>query len=256
MSQTLTIARRELTNLFYSPIGYVVLGLFAIATSLTFVQWFAPDRPANMEFSNWWVVWFMIFLLPAVSMRLISEEYRSGTIETLMTAPISDAQVIVGKWLGAMGFMLALSVPLWVQVFVLGQTTRGAADSNSILAIFFGTVDIGPILTGFFGLLLVGSMYLAIGTFASAATANQINAFLLTVAIISVFTFVTLHLPRVQYIQDHDFLVHTIYFANINAQFNDFNRGLIDTSNVVFFVSGTAVFLFLAVKLLESRRWR
>lgn len=241
MSQTLTIARRELTNLFYSPIGYVVLGLFAIATSLTFLQWFAPDRPANMEFSNWWVVWFMIFLLPAVSMRLISEEYRSGTIETLMTAPISDAQVIVGKWLGAMGFMLALSVPLWVQVFVIKLN---------------GNPDMGPILTGFFGLLLVGSMYLAIGTFASAATANQINAFLLTVAIISVFTFVTLHLPRVQYIQDHDFLVHTIYFANINAQFNDFNRGLIDTSNVVFFVSGTAVFLFLAVKLLESRRWR
>jgi len=241
MTQTLTIARRELTNLFYSPVGYVVLGLFAIATSLIFLLWFSPDQPASMQISNWWVVWFMIFLLPATSMRLLSEEYRSGTIETLMTAPISDTQVIVGKWLGAMGFMLALSAPLWAQVLVVELA---------------GNPDWGPIRTGFLGLLLVGSLYLAIGTFASAATANQINAFLLTVAVISVFTFVTLFLPRVRFIQDIDALREAMYFANINSQFDDFNRGLIDTSNVMFFVSGTALFLFFAVLILQSRRWR
>ncbi|MCC6679340.1 MAG: ABC transporter permease subunit [Phycisphaeraceae bacterium] len=241
MTQTLTIARRELTSLFFSPIGYVVIGLFAIATTLIFFLWFTPDAPAGMEVSFWWVVWFMIFLLPATSMRLLSEEYRSGTIETLMTSPLSDAQVILGKWLGVMGFLLVLSVPLWIQALVI--------ELN-------GSPDPGPILTGFLGLLLVGSLYLAIGAFASAATENQVNAFLITVAVISIFTFVTRFLPYAAFVKNNDFLRNTMFFANINTQFEDFNRGLIDTSNIVFFVSATIFFLFLAVMLLQSRRWR
>ena len=241
MSQTLTIARRELTSIFFSPIGYVVLGLFAIATTLIFFLWFQPDQPANMQISFWWVVWFMIFLLPATSMRLLSEEYRSGTIETLMTSPISDAQVICGKWLGVMGFLLILSLPLWLQALVI--------ELN-------GAPDPGPLLTGFLGLLLVGALYLAIGACASAATENQVNAFLVTVAIISLFTFVTRFLPYADVVKNNDFLRNTMFFANINDQFDTFNRGLIDTSNIVFFVSATILFLFLAVMLLQSKRWR
>jgi len=239
MSQTLTIARRELSSLFYSPIAYVVIALFAIGSTLIFFMGFAPGYPASMRSTYQGVIWLMIFLVPAISMRLLSEEYRAGTIESLMTSPISDAQVVIGKWLGAMGFFVALTTPMWIHIFVL--------ELN-------GDLDWGPIITGYLGLLLVGSLYLAIGTFASATTQNQIIAFLVTMAMVCALTFLTYYLPQAQFIGDA--IRDVLYFTNINLQFEDFNKGLIDTSNIVYFLAGTVLFLFFAVLLLQSRRWR
>lgn len=239
MNQVLAIAKRELTSLFYSPIAYVVLGLFALGTTLIFFISFAPGQPAGLRPTLEGVVWLMIFLVPAISMRLISEELRSGTVEPLMTAPVSDVQVVTGKWLGAMGFFAALLTPLVVLVLVL----EGVSDP-----------DYGPLASGLLGLLLIGSLYLAIGTFASAATQNQIIAFMLTVFIICLFTVAMFFLAQASFIGPG--LRQAMFYLNVNMQFEDFNKGLIDTSNFVYFASGTAVFLFLAVKMLESRRWR
>ncbi len=239
MSQTLTIAKRELTSLFCSPIAYVVLGLFAFGTGMIFFLGFAPGLAAGMRSTFDSVVWLMIFLVPAISMRLISDELRNGTVEPLMTAPITDVQVVMGKWLGAMGFYAALLAPLCVLVLVL--------EVNA-------SPDYGPILTGLTGLVLVGGLYLAIGTFASAATQNQIIAFLLTVFVICVFTIAMYFLPRASFVSPP--WQQAMYYLNVNMQFEDFNKGLIDTSNFVYFVSGITLFLFLAVKVLESRRWR
>src|SRR5687767_12940273 len=108
MKQTLTIARRELSSLFFSPVAYLVLGLFAFGASIIFIWNFGPSQPATLRPTFEALFWLMIFLVPAISMRTLADEFRSGTIETLMTAPISDAQVVIGKWLGAMGFFLAL----------------------------------------------------------------------------------------------------------------------------------------------------
>ena len=239
MKKTITIAWRELTSLFYSPIAYVVLGLFALGTTLIFFLGFGPGQPATLRATLEGVIWLMIFLVPAISMRLISEELRNGTVESLMTAPITDTQLILGKWFGAMGFFAALMVPLLVLVAVLEITA---------------SPDFGPICTGLLGLVLVGGFYLAIGTFASAVTQNQIIAFLLTVFIICVFTLAMYFLPQASFIGPG--LRQAMFHLNVNMQFDDFNKGLIDTSNFVYFVSGIALFLFLAVKLLESRRWR
>lgn len=173
MTPTCVIAKRELMSLFFSPIAYVVLGLFSVGTSLIFLMSYGPGQPASMRHTFEGVVWLMIFLIPAISMRLLSEELRSGTIELLMTSPIHDAQVVLGKWLGAMGFLLALFVPLGVMVLVLQLTARP---------------DYGPVFTGFVGLLLVGGLYLAIGTFASAISQNQIISFLLSVFVICLLT--------------------------------------------------------------------
>ena len=129
--------------------------------------------PATLRGTFSGLIWLMIFLVPAISMRLVSEEYRNGTIETLMTTPITDTQVIIGKWLGAMGFLMALFVPLVFLAGVLEMT---------------GSPDWGPIISGFVGLLLAGGLYLAIGTFASALTQNQIIAFLITVFVICLLT--------------------------------------------------------------------
>lgn len=239
MMQTLAVARRELAALFFSPIAYVVLALFSLGTVLIFLLNYAPGLPATLRPTFTGVIWLMIFLVPAISMRLLSEEFRTGTIELLMTSPLDDAQVVLGKWLGAMGFFTILLSPLVVLALVLAATARP---------------DWGPILSGFLGLFLVGGFYLAVGTFASAASQNQIISFLLTVFIICLFTLLLYFLPQAAWVSDslRPFLFH----LNVNFQFENFSKGLIDWPNLIYFLSGIAFFLFLAVLLLQSRRWR
>jgi ABC-2 type transport system permease protein len=206
---------------------------------LIFFNNFGPGVPASLRPTFQGVIWLLIFLAPAVSMRLLSEEFRSGTIESLMTSPVCDTHVILGKWLGAMGFFLVLLAPL----VILAAVLEIHADP-----------DLGPIFTGLLGLLLVGGLYLAIGTFASATSENQIIAFLLTIFVICTITFLTFFLPQAGFVSPH--VREALYYLNVNLQFEDFSKGLFDTSNLVFFVSGIILFLFFAVKLLESRRWR
>lgn len=239
MDRTLTIAKRELTSFFFSPVAYLVLGVFAFGTTLIFFLNFGPGAPATMRGTFEGVVWLMILLVPAISMRLFADEFRSGTIETLMTSPVSDTQAVLGKWLGAMGFLITLLLPLAVLTIVLAFTSRP---------------DYGPILTGFLGLLLVGGLYLAIGLFTSALTQNQIIAFILTVFIIALLSIGMLFLARSAFLTP--LWREVVSYLWINNQVEDFTKGLIDTSKGIYFLSGIAFFLFLAVKTLESRRWR
>jgi ABC-2 type transport system permease protein len=239
MSNILTIARRELSSLFFSPIAYVVLGLFALGASWIFVMSFGPGEPATLRSTFGAIVWLMIFLVPAISMRLVSDELRSGTLELLMTSPLSDVQVILGKWLGAMGFYVVLLSPLMVHALVIEA---------------FAEPDLGPVLTGFLGLMLVGGLYLAIGTFASTLAQNQIIAFLVTIFLICILTFVTFFVPRADNVWQ--WLKDSMLYLNINSQYEDFTKGLIDSSSVAYFLVGIALFLYFAVISLESRRWR
>lgn len=239
MKTTWTILRRELASLFYSPIAYVVLAMFALGSGLVFYIGFAPGEHATMRTTYGGVVWILVFLAPAISMRLVSEELARGTIERLATSPVNDWQIVVGKWLAAVVFFALLLLPLGVQALVLELSA---------------SPDWGPIFTGWLGLLLVGGLYLAIGVFASAATENQIIAFLLSVLIICCLTFLLYFLPEAGFIPPK--VRSAMVFANVNRQFEGFNKGLIDIRNFVYFASVTTMFLFFAVKLLESRRWR
>jgi len=240
MNQTLTIAKRELTSLFFSPIAYVVMGLFALGITMIFLLSFHPGDQATLRPTLARVIWLMILLMPAISMRLISEEFRSGTIETLMTCPVSDTHVILGKWMGAMGFFLVLLLaPTIVLVVVL--------ECN-------GRPEYGPILTGLVGLILTGGLYLAIGTFASAITEDQIIAFLLTAGIICLLTLLLFFLPYASFVGPD--LRRALLYMNVNHQFDDFAKGLVDLTNLIYFTSGIALFLFMAVIVLQSRRWR
>lgn len=236
---TLTIARREFASLFYSPIAYVVLAAFAIGSSIFFIESFVPGDAATMRPTYDAVVWLLVFLAPAISMRLISEELRSGTFERLMTSPVSDAQVVVGKWLGALWFFCVMLLPLVLHAIALEWA---------------GSPELGPIVTGLVGLALVGGLYLAIGVFASAWSENQIIAFLLTVFIIGLPTFAA-YFAAGQAMPDPA-LNRLVQYLSVNLQFSDFAKGLIDVRNFVYFLSATALFLFLAVLLVQSRRWR
>ena len=243
MHHTLTIAKRELSSLFYSPVAYLVLAVFAFVSSGLFAaQTFFPGAPAEMRLLFQWMVWLLVFLVPAISMRLISEELRSGTIETLMTSPIKDMHVVLGKWLGGLAFYLILLSPLVVHVLVLSFTARPG-------------LDYGPVATGFMGLVLVGGLYLAIGLALSATTDSQLIAFMLTVLAVGMLS-IGMALLATQ-IQGMPLpLQQALHYANVHRQFEDFSKGLIDTSNFVYFVSGIGLFLFLAVLILQSKRWR
>lgn len=238
MRSTLAIARRELSSFFFSPVAYVVLALFLLLAGFMFLVYaLRSGGPAELRYMFTAIVWALVLVAPAISMRLISDELRSGTIEPLMTAPVSDTAVIVGKWLGAMGFYAAMLLATGVFVGVL---------------CYFSDPDFGPIFTGYIGLLLVGGFYLAIGTFASVFSRNQIIAFLITGAFILVFTVVTWFLPEAIPTK----FVPVVIYLNVNQQFEDFAKGVIDLRPFVFFLSGIVLFLTLGVKALESRKWR
>ncbi len=240
MSQTLTIAKRELSALFFSPIAYLVLGIFTfIVSTLLLLTQFSPGFPAEIREELTWIVRLLMFVAPAISMRLLSEELKEGTIELLMTAPISDAQVGVGKWLGAICFFGVLMSPILVQVVVL------EIKANP---------DYGPIFTGLLGLLLVGGLYMAIGTCISAMTDSQLISYLITALITGGLTIGMYILSVVQWVPNS--IKNVLYYINVDQQFDGFSKGLIDVRNLLFFVSGIILFLFLGVKMLESRRWR
>ncbi|MEM6331816.1 MAG: ABC transporter permease subunit [Planctomycetota bacterium] len=239
MNVTLHIARRELAALFVSPTGYLVIGVFAFITSAFFLLTLQPGSAAEMRNVYTIVVWLLVFLAPAISMRSVAEELSSGTIELLLTAPVSDTQIIVGKWLGALGFYAAMLATLLLHILVLT---------------LFAEPDFGPIVTGLLGLLLIGGLYLAIGVFISTLTDSQLVAFLLTTLVtgllaIGVFLLAGWNaLPL--------WLRDTLFYLNITDHFSDFAKGLIDATNLIYFLSTTALFLFLGVLLLGSRRWR
>ncbi|MFG0330169.1 MAG: ABC transporter permease [Phycisphaerales bacterium] len=239
MSRALAIARREFTSYFTTPVGYVVIALFLFVSGYLFwLSVLSTGVEATMRGFFSITMMLLLFIAPAISMRLLSEELRLGTIETLMTCPISDAQVVIGKWLAALGFFLAMLAPTLVFVLTLA---------------IYADPDFGPIFSGYLGLALVGSLYLALGALASTFWASQILSYLLALFFWLAFFGVTNWLPR----SLPDPWSDMLYWMSIFQRYDDsFGKGVIDLGSVVYFLSGTVLFLAIAIKTLEVRRWR
>ncbi len=176
-------------------------------------------------------------VVPLLTMRLVAEEFRSGTIETLMTAPVTDAAVVLGKFIGA--FVLYLLLLVATGVF-FG------------LVVVFGKPDWGVAGMGYLGMVLLGAMYISVGLFASTLTRHQLVAGLIGIAILAFFTgglYLVVQTVPAEYAQ-------AVSKLNMITYFSDFSRGVFDTRGLVFFLTVTAFFLFISVKVLESRRWR
>jgi ABC-2 type transport system permease protein len=238
MTRALAIAQRELASYFRLPIGWVVIALYLVLTGFVFAfGTLAPGRAATMREFFQLSSWLVLFVAPAVSMRLISEELRAGTIEPLMTAPVSDWEVLIGKHLAGAGFLFAMVAPTLVYVGVL-----------ALLA----PIDPGPVVAGYAGLLLLGLFYLSAGLFFSALTANQIVAFLSTLFFLLLLRVVSTEGAR----RVGPPIDKVFYALSVDLRLLDFAKGVIDTSHVVFFLAGSAWFVALAAVALESRRWR
>ena len=239
MRNVTTLTRRELSVFFYSPIAYVVLAVFLGVTGAFFVtDNFVPGAESSLRvtFGTYLPV-ILVFVMPLLTMRLLADEFRGGTIETLMTAPVSDADVILGKFLGTLVFYLVMLAATLLYV---------------VLVAAYGPLDVGLVLCTYFGLFLVGALYISVGLFFSACTRSQVVAGMCTLVLLAVTTLLANYLAQAQEGTVRVLLQH----VSVLAHFQDFARGLVDTNHLIFFLSSTACFLFLAVKVLESRRWR
>ncbi len=231
-----TITRRELNAYFVSPIAYVVAALFLALHSYFFslILFFSQEASLRYLFGSMTSV--MLFIAPVLAMRLLSEEYRSGTIELLLTSPVRDWELVVGKWLA--------SVLLWLVMLAL----------TLIYPYFlrlYGSPDWGPIWTGYLGLFLLGSALLALGTLASAATENQIVA-----AVFGAVLTVGLWVLRGAGDLLGGKVAQVINYIALADHAVDFTRGVVDTRDVLYFLSVIVVALFLATRVVEMRRMR
>jgi ABC-2 type transport system permease protein len=240
------IAARELRAYFYSPLGYVVLAVFLLLQGIVFWLFMSflaqPNAPpgAVMQYFFGGTILFWIALLgvsSASTMRLLAEERRSGTIETLMTAPVTGTEVVLGKYLASLGFYVALWIPTLVYVAIL----RGYADVRP---------EWGPIAAGYLGTLLEGAAFIAVGCLASALTRNQLVAFILAF----VFAWVLLLLGVLENLVQSEALKAVFKYVNLFRQMDDFGKGIVDTRHIAFLLSLTGFSLFATVKLLEARR--
>lgn len=239
MSTVATLARRELGAYFLSPIAYAVMAMFLFSCGMAFgLGTFVPGGEASLRtLLEFWVVLILVFVLPMVTMRLVSDELRMGTIETLMTAPVTETQVVLGKFLGAVLFFLILVAAMAPYPILLG---------------LFGPLDSKLLLCHLLGVVMLGGLYIAVGLFFSACTKHQVVAVLLSFTLLALMTFASHALA--QLVEGWPRVV--LQQLSVRSHFQDFVRGMFDLNHAVFFVTTTAFFLFITVKRLEVRRWQ
>jgi ABC-2 type transport system permease protein len=256
MRNILAITQKELKSYFSSPIAYIVIGLWALMYGYFFVailnafvrqsmqmNQFGMQGPQAMNINQQIirplmqnVLILILFLMPMVTMRSYSEEKRSGTIELLLTSPITDFQIVLGKFFGAMALY---GVMLAVTLIHLG------------LLFAYGHPEWKPIATAYLGLLLMGGCFIAVGLFISSLTKNQIVAGMVTFAVFLMLWIITwigsFSGPAVDKITQ---------YLSIVDHFDDFGKGVLDTTHLIYYVSFITFGLFLTAKSVDSERWR
>lgn len=256
MRNIFAIANKEFRGYFLSPIGYIAIGLFALLYGWFFVNLLAYFMSQTMQLSQFSaggaqplsvnqvlirslvqnVTILLLFVLPMVTMRTYSEEKRSGTIELLLTSPVTDVQIIMGKFLGAValyGLMLVVSMIHIALLFLYGQP------------------EWKPIVTAYVGLLLLGGCFIAVGLLISSLTKNQIVAGMVTFAVFLMLWVInwigSFSGPTVNSL--------TTYLSIID-HFDDFAKGVVDTKHFIYYISFITFGLFLTAKSVDSERWR
>ncbi len=254
MSNILAIAQKELKSYFASPIAYIVIGMFAVMFGFFFYSLLVffdrqsmqmagmggpqavniNDQLIRPVFLNTTVI--NLFLLPMITMRTYSEEKRSGTIELLLTSPLTDFQIIMGKFLGAMGLYAAMLAVTLVHIGTLFA---------------FGSPEVWPIVTAYLGLLLMGGCFISLGLLISSLTKNQIVAGTITFAVFLMLWVInwlaSFTGPTTQTV---------LNYMSITDHLSDFTMGVLDTKHLVYYVSFIAFGLFLTARSVDTERWR
>jgi ABC-2 type transport system permease protein len=236
MTRTAPIFKREFASYFNSPIAFIYLTVFLALSSWLFLKGFFLIGEASMRTYFGLVPWVFLFFVPAITMRLWAEERKVGTMELLMTLPVTDTEAVLGKFLASLVFLLlslALSFVVPIVVAALGDP------------------DPGQIIGGYLGSVLIGAAFLAIGLFISSLTENQIVAFILSVVgIFGLFIlgedFVLFGVP--------DRLVPVFSFLGLAGHYDSVSRGVVDSRDIIYYLSVIGFFLYLNVKSIEARK--
>ena len=237
MRVALAIASKEIQTYFTSPMGYIVALVFLSLTGFFFGISISSDFPeASIDGYISPSAFILVILAPAMTMRLFAEEQKLGTLELLLTSPVRDWEVVLGKFLSSLVFFVAtLSLTLYYV----------------ILLYWFGNPDSGPIWSGYLGLILYGAAALSVGLLASSLTNNQIVSLVVGFGILLILSVIDQAATLV------DGTASTILSQlGLTGHLGDFSRGVVDTSNIVYYLTVVSVFLFLTIRSLESRRWR
>lgn len=236
MKNTMAIFKREFRSYFNSPIAYIYIITFLILSGWLFFRPFFLFNQADMRPFFDILPWIYLFFIPVITMRLWAEEKKLGTIEILMTLPVKDHEVVLGKFLASFLFLsvvVVLTFPIPLTVSLLGNA------------------DMGPIIGGYLGSLLMGAAYIAIGLFVSSLTENQIIAFIIGVSVI--FAFLIIGTDMVLLTLPYN-LVPLFSYLGLGTHFESIGRGVIDSRDIVYYLSVIGLFLFLNVRYIESRR--
>ncbi|HWX22782.1 MAG TPA: ABC transporter permease [Candidatus Binatia bacterium] len=245
-----TLTRRELTSYFLSMTGYVIIAaaMFLLGFSFIVLLVKLQNDPTSMPVTELFYItpffWLVLLLsTPVITMRVFALEKFSGTFETLMTAPVSDLQVVLAKFTAAMVFYAVMWLPLLACLLVVQHYT---SDPNAL--------DAGVVASTFIGILLLGALFVSLGCCASALTRSQVTAVMISLGFGA--TLFLLAVLASQFPVKADWEAQVLNSLSFFEQMHDFARGVIDTRPVVLYLSLTLFFLFLNLRILESRRWK
>ena len=228
------IMKRELKSYFSGPIGYIITALFLVINGLLFFAAFFLQNRADLRNFFSMLPILLSFFIPAIAMRVLAEEKRVGSIETLMTLPVREIDVVTGKYLAILIEALVMLAPTLFYV---------------ITAEIFGSPDYGPIIGGYAGAIFICAAFAAIGLFSSSITKNQIIAFAVAMAICLVLTFVESFLIFLP-----DGIVKLFSFLSASVHFGSISKGIVDTRDLLYFISLTALFFVSTVRVEQKSR--
>jgi len=237
MNLAATITKKEIKSYLNSPAAYIVLVIFLLLSGWFFASPLFINNQSNLRSLFGIIPLLYLFFIPAITMGLISREKNTGTIELLATLPIKDTQIIMGKF--------------WASISLIGVGLLFTLIHLITIVLLGKNIDFGAIFCAYLGLLFLGAVYSAIGIFASSITSNQIVSLIISFFIIFFFFIIKFFLFFVP-----DFLVGIFQFMSIDYHFSNITRGVIDTRNIIYFVSLIVLFLKLAQISLENRNWK
>jgi ABC-2 type transport system permease protein len=233
----MTFFKKEFKSFFISPIAYVFITVYLVVTNFLFFQGFFIINQADMRGYFSLLPWVFLFFVPAITMRSWAEERKVKTLELLLTWPVSDIEVVLGKFLASFLFLttaILLSLTIPVTILLLGKP------------------DMGPIIGGYLGAILMGGAYLAIGLWVSSHTENQIIAFIL--GVVATFILFMVGNPFVTMVAP-SWMVPVLDYIGLGNHFESVQRGVVDSRDVIYYLSVIGFFLFLNVQSLGSRKW-
>ncbi|GJQ49224.1 putative membrane protein [Candidatus Kuenenia stuttgartiensis] len=236
MTSTGTIFEREINAYFLSPIAYVIIAVFMVFSGYFFSIMLGITQETTLRYSLAYTQFILSILTPVITMRLLAEENKTGTVEPLMTAPITDFAVVFGKFLAAWALYNIMIAPTAFYIIFLA---------------WVGSPDYGAIIASYIGLVLMGGLFVSVGMLVSAVTKNQIVA-----AVTGIVALLILLVIGLASAENEGWLYSTLRYIGTYDHWETFTKGIVDTRDIVYYFSFSTLLLFIVVRIVESRRWR